>query len=329
MPTMRLRTPFVSAEITTTAAMLLDAAFRIGDREVRPLARAPWLGEPGLDALPGHLRVLAGDFVAVPFGASAAPAGTAPEWVDVLPTQEPALPHGPGADAEWTVVEQSADRVVLTLAYPQDDAVERLERTIRLRADAPVIEFELVIHARRAARIPVGLHPILALPAAPGALELEVGFAGGYTYPGPPWPGRGRTAPARRFASLAAAPGPSGPVDLSRLPFDEPVEDIVLLAGVSTPVRARNRELGVSVVVDWDRTILPAVMLWISDRALQETPWQGRYRGLGVEPIAAAFDFGEAASAGANPIADDGHRTAVELGPDAPVRITSSIAVGV
>ncbi len=69
-------------------------------------------------------------------------------------------------------------------------------------------------------------------------------------------------------------------------------------------------------------------MLWISDRALQEAPWNGRYRGLGVEPVAAAFDFGEAASAGPNPIArrrpPDGGRARRR---STPVRIWSSIAV--
>lgn len=325
---MRLSTAAVSAEVSTTAAMLTDAAFRIGGREVRPLARAPWLDEPvDLDGHVGHLRVLGGEFVGVPFGASGAPDGTAAPWAGVLPTDAPDPAHGYSADADWEVVEQAPDRVELHLAYPESDAVASLERTIRLRWDAPVIEFELVVNARRATRVPIGLHPILALPQRPGALEIAVAFQDGYTYPGTVWPGEGRALPASRFTSLAAVPAPGGTVDLSRLPLGAPVEDILLLAGAQGPVRVRNHELGATVVFDWDRAVLRSVMLWISDRALQEEPWGGRYRGLGVEAIAGAFDFGEAASAGPNPIAADGHRTAIDLVPGAPLRISSSITV--
>lgn len=325
---MRLSTPAVRAEVSTTAAMLLDAAFVLDGREVRPLARAPWLDEsPAFDDEVGHLRVLGGEFVGVPFGASGAPENTAAAWAGVLPSEAPNPAHGRSADEEWEVLEQAGDHVVLGLAYPQDDAIERLERTIRLRHDAPIIEFELVVHARRATRTAIGLHPILALPERPGALKVEVPFRDGYTYPGTVWPGAGRALPASRFTSLEAVPGLNGTVDLSHLPLPEPVEDILLLASAQGPVRVANHELGATIVFDWDRAVLRSVMLWISDRALQEAPWHGRYRGLGVEAIAGAFDFGEAASAAPNPIAADGHRTAVELVPGAPLRITSSIAV--
>lgn len=309
--------------------MLLDADFVVDGRSVRPFARADWIGELDDDSVPGHLRMLGAEFVAVPFGSSGAPANLATEWSWLVSENPPARPHGPSADDEWIVVGQGEDWVTFALDYPEPYAVSRLERTVRLRADSASIDFELTVTARRAGRTAIGLHPILRLPDEAGDLELRAEFATGFTYPGSIWPGAGVTAPARTFDSLGEVPGAAQEsVDLSRLPLPHECEDVLLLAGVSEPVTAVYHDDLSTVRIDWDRGILPSLLLWISDRALQEEPWGGRYRGLGVEPIAAAFDFDDAVSVASNPVSLAGYPTSVELSPTTPVVIRYSIEVG-
>lgn len=317
------------ATVSPLAAMVVDGVFLVGDREHRPLARAPWIGEPGLDEHPGHLRILGGDFVGLPFGASGEPAGLDPEWRGLIPAVAPEPPHGRAAEEEWEVVDLSPSRVRLVLDYPADSPIERVERTIAVREDAPALDFELVVRARRAAEVSLALHPILRLPAEPRALSIEVPFGRGFTYPGRIDPGAGPTAPWREFSRLDAVPArPSTPggasVDLSRVPLEWPVQDNVLLADVTGPVVATYSDTGTRVTIDWDRAVLPHVMVWLSDGVIDEEPWRGRYRGLGVEPLAAAFDFADAVSTAPNPLTERGVRTAVRLDPQQPLVVRHS-----
>lgn len=322
------------AVVSTTAGMLLDAVFTVDGVEHRPLAIAPWVDRTGaaaataeerLDDQPGHLRVLAGEFVAVPFGSVGAPLALEPEWSGIVPAEAPDRPHGPSADEEWTIVDSTDDSVTLALDYPEDSGIARLQRTIRVRADAAALDFAVTIWSRHPVDTAVGLHPILRLPTAPGALELSVEFERGYTYPGSVWPGTGPTRPGQTFSALDSVPARSGSVDLSRLPLPGPVEDVVLLAGVRSALRARFEDSSTQLVLDWDRDVVPNLMLWVSDSVLEEAPWSGRYRGLGAEPIAAAFDFPNEVSIATNPLSEAGFRTHVHVDPIAPVRIDYSL----
>jgi hypothetical protein len=104
-------------------------------------------------------------------------------------------------------------------------------------------------------------------------------------------------------------------------PDGEPREDVVQLCGVRGPVTASYLDEGAALRIDWDSSILPSVALWLSDRALLGPPWHGAYRGLGVEPVAAAFDLPDEVSTAANPIADSGTRTSVRLDPRHPLTL--------
>lgn len=318
----------VRAVVSPLAAMLVDAVFEVDGREHRPLARAPWIGEPGLDRHPGHLRVLGGDFVGLPFGASGAPAGLDPAWVGLVPVDAPEPVHGPAAEFEWSVLEQTADSVTLALDYPLDSPIARVERTIALRAGAAALDFRLVVVARTTTAVSLALHPILRLPASPRELRLDVPFTTGFTYPGRIDPGLGPTAAWREFDSLAAVPTRAGtPVDLSQVPLASPVQDNVMLTGITGPFRALFADTGTRVTIDWDRDVLPSLMLWLSDGVIDEEPWNGRYRGLGVEPLAAAFDFPDSVSIAPNPLSARGVPTAVGLSTAAPLVVHHSIEV--
>ena len=328
MPEITLASDWVEATVSPTAGMLVNAIFTIDGRTHHPFARAPWIGEAGLDDQPGHLRMLGAEFVAVPFGSVGAPARLSPAWQSLVPAENPERPHGRSADEDWSVVESRPDRVSLALDYPKPAGISRVERTITLRPGAAAIDFTLTLHARETVSTAVGLHPILRLPVEPGALELDVDFSRGFTYPGYVWPGVGPTLPGSTFVALDAVPArDGGAVDLSRLPLGSGTEDVVLLADVRGPLVARFRDEGTRVRLDWDRRVIPHLMLWLSDGVLAEEPWNRRYRGLGVEPIAAAFDFDNVVSTHPNPLTDAGHVTSVLVTPGRALHIEYSVEV--
>jgi hypothetical protein len=323
-----LESPHVRARVYRTAALFTDVAFRLSSgRWVEPLAKPPWPDDPDPE-IPGHLRRLGGEFFCLPFGGGAAARDPLPGW-EALAAGPIDLPmHGPAANADWKIVEARSDSAILALEYPESSAVRRIERRIRLASDKPEAQVAVRIEARGPARLPAAFHPILKLPDKPGGLAIDAAFACGFTYPGVIEPNRMASEPGRRFGALTGVPGRhGGSVDLSRLPLGPPMEDVVLLAGVTGPVRAEFIDEGFILEIDWSRDALPSCMLWIHDRGLDDKPWGGHYRGLGVEPLAAAFDGPVSLSAGSNPLASEGWSTAIEIAPDQPAEMSLTLRV--
>ncbi|MDQ0395710.1 hypothetical protein [Labrys monachus] len=317
-----IRSASASARITPVAAMLSDVAFRLpSGRLFRPFAQAPWFGSTEA-GLPGHLRWLGSEFVCLPFGVGGPLEEIAGDWrhLPVEAVNEPA--HGPAAEEAWTVLVQAADSIRLALDYPADHPIRRLERSIAAAADGPALDLELAVESRVPARTSIGLHPILDLAVPERSLSVAARFDFGLTYPARVPGGGMASAVGRTFERLCAVPAAGGGlVDLSRLPLGPPVEDVVQLCGLRGPVEIRFEHAGAGLRIDWDRSLLPSCQMWISDRALQAPPWSGRYRGLGIEPIASAFDLANAVSLADNPIAERGVKTAVTVEPGAPLRI--------
>ncbi|NEN04748.1 hypothetical protein G3T36_02590 [Diaminobutyricibacter tongyongensis] len=247
------------------------------------------------------------------------------EWAGLIDGATNRPPHGMPADGDWEVAELRDDGVTLRFDFPEGHDIERLERRIDGVQGQPALELSLVITARRPTRTSVGLHPIVRLPDRPRALRLQADFDTGFTYPSPVPPGRSQVVPARRFSHLHEVLTFAGVEDFAHVPFGEPAEEVVQLAGMQGPVRAVFDDEAAGVEIDWDRSILPSVQLWLSDRALQDEPWGGRYRGLGIEPIASAFDLAEAVSTASNPISAAGYATAVDVRPGDPLRIGYSL----
>ena len=298
-----------SARVLTTAAMLTDCEFLVNGKGFAPFARAPWLDNPKDDGVTGHLRVLGGDFVCLPFGIGRAVAGAPPDWQAILtgPTAGPI--HGPAAELDWTVSAACGSAITLTLDYPQASPVRRVERKIAVRDNAPALDFSLVIHARRRSAISVGLHPILRLPDTPGRLHLAAAFAFGLTHP---------VYGAASFASLEE-------IGLSHVPL-VPRRDLnAQLCGMQGPLRATYLDEGARVELDWDRSLLPSLQIWHTDGGIGGAPWHHAYRGIGVEPIASAFDLDTAVSCGPNPINARGVATSLQIDPENPVTIAHSI----
>jgi len=305
------------------SAMIRDAVFRVGGADVRPLAAALWEDPGPHSGLPGHVRVLGGDFVCVPFGSAAVPPDADAAWNTAAAANDP--PHGLSAELTWSAPQPTGDALLLTLEYPPAHPIERLERLIRGVPGQSAVEFELRVHARARHETSIGLHPILRIPDE-GTLVLDVAFGSGRTYPGLLPGGHQRLLPGARFDSLATAPAVGGGVmDVSRLPLPMPTEEVIQLLDVTPPLTARTSAY--VVTLDWDSDILPHVLLWISDRGIAEPPWDGHYRGFGVEPIAAAFDFPDEVSTSTNPLRVEGARTSVWLDPFSPLVVRHRISV--
>lgn len=308
------------AVVDTVAAMLSDVELQVQGTPFRPFAVAHWApADPAVAALPGHLRHLGAEFVCLPFGEGGRPSSVAPEWDLLIDDRRTVPAHGPAADAEWEVIDARSDRVSLRLEYPDVGPVAAIERSIVGRDGEPSLEMSLRIEPRADGAVPVALHPILRLPERAGDLVLHADFALGMTHPAPAIAGMLR--PGATFSYLGAVPAESGLVDLSGLPCAAPTESNVQLCGMRGPVRAEFLAGGVALEIDWDRSILPSVQLWLSDRGLGDAPWGGRYRGLGIEPMAAAFDLADQVSTGSNPLTRRGYATAVPLCAGIPVVI--------
>jgi hypothetical protein len=309
------------ATVLTTAAMLADCQFTLPTGKFAPFAHAPWMGTVTDPVLSGHLRELGGDFVCLPFGGRRVVPNAPPDWAPVLvgPEYEPI--HGPAADRDWTITQSSPTAIALTLDYPADSPVLRIERTITAQINAPALDFSLTIFAREPAEISVGLHPILRLPNDPGRLSLTADFDFGLVHPGQTTPGQ-----PQDFNHLSSVPRANcQTIDMTRLPLSPATDLNVQLCGMRGPITAHYLDERAAVEIDWDRALLPSLQIWHTDRGITPAPWNGQYRGLGLEPVASAFDLHHAVSTGPNPINQRGVATAIWIDPAAPTLIRHSI----
>lgn len=308
------------AKVLTTAAMLDTCIFALPNGPFSPFVRAPWMGTIEDRSIIGHLRELGGDFVGIPFG-TGRPMPDAPEEWRKLIAEPPAHPiHGPAGDADWTIIDTGPTSVTLALDYAAPSPVLRLERTIAGRPGEPAIDFTLRIFARAAADISLGLHPNFRLPEAAGRLELEADFAFGLRHPGILKPGE-----AQEFSALSAVPEGTGTLDYAHVPLAPRMDRLVQLCGMLGPLRARYLDEGAGFELDWDRSLLPSLHIWHTDGGIGGAPWNNRFRGIGLEPLASAFDLNTAQSARPNPISRRGVPTSIHIDPAAPLLVRHSV----
>ena len=324
----RIETATARGTVYPTAALFTDIEFKLpSGRWVQPMATAPW--EEVLDpAIPGHLRRLGGEFFCLPFGGGGTVRDPVVGWQSLTTTPPNEPMHGPAANADWEIIAQDRHCVSLALDLPDDYVVSRIERRVALRPDHPSARSTVRLEIRRDGRVPVAFHPILRLPEDLSRLELSADFVQGFTYPAVIEPDRMACEPGQKFANLQHVPKRrGGSVDLSRLPIGQRVDDVVLLAGMNGPLRATFRDDGYELTVDWPRHLLPHCLVWIHDRGIDVPPWNGAYRGIGIEPLAAAFDAPWEVSLADNPLTMAGFPTALSVSRGRPVELFCELSV--
>lgn len=279
-----------SADVWALSGAVHRLEFRLDDgRVVAPLAEAPWQGEAetaGDGSIPAHLRFLGGEWPCVPFGKSDA---------------DPVV-HGHATDHEWTF-EDTEDGVALSIELPKDRAVARLRRTVRGGAGAARLDFTLEAAVRRDCVLPVGLHPILAPGLAGEAVRIEGAYDHGETFPVTFEPGVSRLAAAARFDDVAALPLADGGTTAFGDLLGETTEEAFQLFGVDGDLRIVYPRSGHVVRLGFDAAGFPTCLFWISTGGRTNRPWNGRFRGFGVEPLNARFEARDGTGAIAGGIA--------------------------
>lgn len=320
MQSHQLRWLHGEATIAATAATVTDLTFNLPNGPFKPFARAPWVGTIDDPAITGHLRVLSGDFVGIPFGTGGRSAPNLPEWSSLMTQPANGTIHGPAAHYDWTLVSGDEKSVTWALDYEAHSAVRRLERTITARENSPALDFTLTVFARHRAAISCGLHPNFRLPETPGRLELKIDFAFGLTHPG-----QTAAGDPQEFSSLASVPKDGGRVDMSHIPLTPRTDKNVQLCGVTSPLTGTYLDEGTGFELDWDRELLPTLMMWHTDGGIGGEPWNGQFRAIGLEPLAAAFDLHTDVSTGPNPINQRGVKTWIDIDPASPLKIRHSV----
>ncbi|MEM1286467.1 MAG: hypothetical protein AAGH43_13865 [Pseudomonadota bacterium] len=271
-------------------------------RTLTPLHRAAWVEEPDAladESIPLVDRKLSGDFVCAPFARS-----------DV----EPAPPHGWTANSSWSVAERGDAEASLQLDRRVMGAV--ITKTIRLIDNAPLLVQSHTIEGGSGG-LTFAHHPMIDV--AGGARFACSPKRAVLTPDLPIVEGRHAFALGARSEDVRSVPGQNGdPIDLHHVPIADGTEDFVTL------VEAEGSTLGWSAVtrhaendiifVLKDPEMLPVTMLWHSNGAREDFPWNGRNRGvLGVEDGRAAGAAGHTDALRDNPVQAEGVPTSFAL----------------
>lgn len=309
--------------------MMAPAEIELDDgRRVSPFLVAPWANEHGGEPLPPMLAGLRGDWTCIPFGLTEARTDLLPEWIagldPTLKSPDPAQ-HGAASHGFWQL-----DRVgprVLSISFepPAPVPIRRIERTITVKDGSPDITVTVRVFARAACDLPWGLHPTFQLPQTTGAFEIDFEAPVKVsTYPGRFELGVSKAAPGQVADTLKAVPlETGGTVSFAALPLPFDTEELVVVNGHGGKVRLTNHADRYVTRMEWDEAVFPSLVLWISNRGRTYHPWNGRFLGVGVEPVCAPFELGYAhAMNPASPFKARGIATSQHFDPETPLETT-------
>ena len=330
MQTYKLDWKYGTLEVQTTGCMIGPVFFKTAEgKVVQPFHIAPWSEEQQKEELSPIMKRLRGEWTCVPFGAARKIDKLTPDWEAVKWEEYEDMPHGPSSSLEWTLAEQTKEKLVFTLEYPATHDIRKLTRTITPDPEKAAIRFELQVEARRDTKLPIGLHPTFRLSHEPLKCKLQPSkFSFGITCPGDFEPGAYILEPNALFASLSSVPAADhSHLDLSRLPLQQNCENLVQLCGIDGSFELVNEEDQYTMRLEWNKDQYPSCVLWMSNRGRSYYPWNSRNLCLGIEPVNAAFDFGNHVSLAENPIRKKGIPTAMEFKKDVVWKTEYSIGV--
>lgn len=284
MQVWRISSDVATAEVYADGGALHNLTFALPNgTPYSPLAEAPWqrdyLARGHTGAQPRHIELLGGEWPCVPFGTT--------QW-------DPAH-HGFGTDHTWALEARTDNQICLSITYPKDHVVARVERKITLPMGRCAVELELTIHPRRTAVLPIGLHPILRIPED-ARLTTET-YDGVTTPPSRTGFASSTIAPDLSLKSLTNVPLLDGRT-LNVAAAPKGLENELLqLWNTQGHIEMRDLGEGVSTHLEWDKSAFPHCLLWFanSDMSIGST----RFRGIGIEPINSFFDSNDEAHSSA------------------------------
>jgi len=321
-PSWVIRSDSVELAVTQLGGHSAPVTFYRRDKKpIRPYYVSPWANE-GLKIDDPVLVPLRGDFFCMPFGAPSTYRGRSH------------VCHGESATKKWTLreAERRGPVTSLTLEMKTTNVPGRVTKTLQL-VDGHNVIYKRHVLEGYSLRTSLGHHATLAMPETPGSVHLATSrmrlMQTAPTPVGDPRIGHYQSlAIARRFRDLSRVPliwNEPKTGDCSALPQREGFTDLLGMFNAktagpawATATFADERFLWFSLK---DAAVLPATLLWISNRGRHSLPWLGRNRCLGIEDVCGYFAEGLADSARANPISKMGIPTCVKLSPRKPTAV--------
>jgi len=291
--------------------------YRKSASPVQPYYISPWQGEK-LKLDEPVLRSLRGDFFCMPFGAPCKLRGVKHDC------------HGEPAGRKWTLAGAETDGPVsrLTMTMKTKSLPGKVTKHLALVEGQNVVYCQHVLEGY-STTVPIGHHATLAVPDKPEALQIATSpFKLGMTNPtlfGNPAVGEYQSlainAPFTRLDRVPLIFKDPAIGDCSRHPTRLGYTDLLAVWA-----RGKNRAWTTATNTAegylWfslkDPRILPASVIWMSNRGRHGAPWNGRNRCLGLEDVCAYFANTAAESAGKNQISQMGIPTTVKLSKRCP-----------
>ncbi|MEO7300035.1 MAG: hypothetical protein ABI042_15830 [Verrucomicrobiota bacterium] len=320
----RIATREVEACVTETGGHLGPITFRIRKKKIQPFAIAPWAEEKIPKNLPAVLKVLQGDFFAMPFGGN-----------ETAFKGEHHLPHGETANAKWKCESIGADNLHLSLKTKVRSG--RVDKHIFLRAGHTAVYQRHIITNMKGA-MSLGHHAMLQFPTAAGSGRLSTSrFLRGHVAPLPLENsadlGRSFLKSGSVFRSLEKVPTQNGDwTDLSIYPARRGFDDLVLLeADIRQPLAWTAVTFPTKGYV-WfalkDPRVLRQTILWMSNGGRRYAPWNRRHINvIGLEEVTSYFHYGLAESAKRNSLTTNGAQTCHHLQTKKPLVVNYIMAV--
>jgi hypothetical protein len=312
----------VKLAVTRLGGHMAPVTFcRDTDKPVRPYYVSPWQ-EEGLEIDDPVLVPLRGDFFCLPFGAPSTYRG------------ESYVCHGETATAKWKCKGVKADGDVTRLTMTMKTKVPPGKVTKRLQlVDGHNAVYVQHVLAGYSGRVSLGHHATLAVGEKEGSIRVATSpFRLGMTNPGvvgdPAERQYQSLAIGERFTSLTKVPllwKAPATADCTRFPARTGFTDLLAVF----PKPEEGPAWTAATVEDegflWfslkDPGVLPATILWVSNRGRHNAPWNGRNRCLGLEDVCGYFANGLADSARKNLLTEAGIATTVRLSKKAPTTV--------
>jgi hypothetical protein len=327
-PSYRVANDEVEAWVTELGGHMGPVKFQLPDLCIQPLSIAPWAEEPLSPDVPPFVRVLRGDFFCLPFGYSTPPFRDEVYYLHGETANEFWNYEGLVVEGDYTCLTMSLETRIWPGKVVKDVSLIRGHRAVYQTHTVNCLCDEMCL----------GTHPMLKFPSRPGSGLVSLSpFEFGQVYPDdfeePANGGYSYLKPGATFESLSAVPmAAGGTVDLSRYPTHAGFDDLVMVMNSREVPRAWAAvtfpEHGYMWLSLKNPKILTGTILWASNGGRHYQPWAGRHRGvLGIEDVTGYFGFGMNESTGHNPIRDKGFQTCLEIDPEEPLEVRTTMAV--